>query len=177
MTRRKNHAPVEASANMWDQVPRENPAPTVAVDAAVVVSERRGPLPGHGGEPRRAFTTREIKIISELARYGATRREVAAVLNMSVDTLNRRLRDTPAVRNAFFKGRVRTRLEIREKQIRIAMDDTHPKQGRMLIFLGKALLGQTPPPPVRTIVRTEADAIAVFTRLLPDVDVAALQRF
>ncbi len=128
---------------------------------------RRGPLPGHGGAPRRRFNTTEIRLIYELARVGATRFEVSIALGVSEDTLARRLSDTPAVQNAYFRGLAALRVAIRRRQISIAMNDSHPKQAKMLIHLGKVILGQTDRLGPR--IGSVADALAALTRLFPDV--------
>lgn len=185
MPRRKDHPP-DVKGNMWNQT---TPAPTVAVKAAVAVAveapaavprKRRGPLPGHGGAPQKEFTPVEIKTIFELARVGCTRREIAGVLGISVDTLERHLRKTSAARNmsaagnAYAEGRATLRLAIRKAQIRVALDDTDPGQAKMLVFLGRVLLGQCPYSPPKASITTVEDAVAVFKRVLPDFDVAVL---
>ena len=70
--------------------------------------------------------------IERLAEIGATMIEIAHVLGCSVDTLERRFADT------IKKGRAMCKMSLRRKQLEVAMSGN----ASMLIFLGKAYLGQ-----------------------------------
>lgn len=70
--------------------------------------------------------------IEALASIGCTMSEIAAVAEVSVDTLERRFAEV------IKRGREKCKASIRRKQIEVAMSG----QPAMLIWLGKQILGQ-----------------------------------
>lgn len=80
--------------------------------------------------------TIDTDLVAKLASIQCTDREIAAVLNVSETTLQRRC-------GALLKkGRDRGKASLRRRQWTAAMEGSIP----MLIFLGKVLLGQREPP-------------------------------
>jgi len=79
------------------------------------------------------------KQVEELARIGCTEEDMAAVLGVSVDTLQRRKRACAEFRGAIEKGRASLRNSLRRLQVKKALEGNVT----MLIWLGKQLLGQS----------------------------------
>ena len=79
------------------------------------------------------------KQVEELARIGCAEEDMAAVLGVSVDTLQRRKRACAEFRGAIEKGRASLRNSLRRLQVKKALEGNVT----MLIWLGKQLLGQS----------------------------------
>jgi hypothetical protein len=71
-----------------------------------------------------------------LAEIGATYEEMAKFFKTTPTWLSNNKRELIDL------GRTNMHLKLRRKQLQIANDDTHKSQHVMLIFLGKAILGQ-----------------------------------
>jgi hypothetical protein len=89
-----------------------------------------------GGRPRLEFDLRQVE---ELARIGCTEEDMAAVLGVSVDTIQRRKRTCPEFCGVIEKGRASLRNSLRRLQVKKALEGNTT----MLIWLGKQLLGQS----------------------------------
>ncbi len=89
-----------------------------------------------GGRPRREFDLRQVE---ELARLGCTEEDMGAVLGVSVDTIQRRKRDSEEFCGAIKRGQAATRNSLRRLQLKKALEGNVT----MLIWLGKQLLGQS----------------------------------
>ncbi len=106
----------------------------------------RSPIKGAGGqqkEPTKRKAGRPIKemdlaMVKQLAAINCTDEEIAAVMEVSVDTIARRKKSDPAFVEAMEMGRGQGRASIRRQQYQVAMKG-HPA---MLIWLGKQWLGQ-----------------------------------
>lgn len=79
----------------------------------------------------------DVELLKKMARCGATQIEIAAVLGMSVGTLERRLR-RPDVRGLYEQGRNDLFISLRTKQVQLALAGNPT----MLIWLGKQYLDQ-----------------------------------
>jgi hypothetical protein len=77
--------------------------------------------------------------VEELARIGCTEQDMAAVLGVSVDTIQRRKRAGAEFRGVIEKGRASLRNSLRRLQVKKALEGNTT----MLIWLGKQLLGQS----------------------------------
>jgi len=88
-----------------------------------------------GGRPRIELDLRQVE---ELARIGCTEEDMAAVLGVSVDTIQRRKRESEQFRGVIEKGQASLRNSLRRLQVRKALEGNVA----MLIWLGKQLLGQ-----------------------------------
>ena len=95
----------------------------------------------------------------KLASLGATYRELAEHYQTSPTWL---INNKKEIIDA---GVASTKLKLRQAQIQIALDSTHPKQATMLIFLGKAMLGQRET--TETII-TQEDKNFAITFVEPD---------
>ena len=80
----------------------------------------------------------DLRQVEELARIGCTEEDMAAVLGVSVDTIQRRKRSCPEFRGVIEKGRASLRNSLRRLQVKKALEGNTT----MLIWLGKQLLGQ-----------------------------------
>jgi hypothetical protein len=89
-----------------------------------------------GGRPRLQFDLRQVEA---LARIGCTDDDMAAVLGVSVDTIQRRKRSCAEFRGVIEKGRASLRNSLRRLQVKKALEGNTT----MLIWLGKQLLGQS----------------------------------
>ena len=85
--------------------------------------------------PKKAI---DIKQVEELARIGCTEEDMAAVLGVSVDTIQRRKRANAEFCGAIKRGQAATRNSLRRLQLQKALSGNVT----MLIWLGKQLLGQ-----------------------------------
>ena len=85
--------------------------------------------------PQKLIDPRQVE---ELARIGCTEQDMAAVLGVSVDTLQRRLRARLEFRGAIEKGHASLRNSLRRLQVKKALEGNTT----MLIWLGKQYLGQ-----------------------------------
>jgi len=78
-----------------------------------------------------------IRIVSELAKIGATQKEIAAVLGVSDTTLQNFLYANQEAHQAWEDGLQHAKISLRRKQLGLA-----DKNAPMAIFLGKNMLGQ-----------------------------------
>lgn len=105
--------------------------------------------------------------IRQLATIGCTDMEIAAVLHISVETLQRRRKDYPAFAAAMEDGRGRCKATLR----RLQWQGAHAGNPTMLIWLGKQMLGQTDKLTIRKI-RDWSDLgdeeLAVLAQSLPE---------
>ena len=81
----------------------------------------------------------DIRQVEELARIGCTEPDMAAVLGVSVDTIQRRKRASEEFCGAIKRGQATTRNSLRRLQLKKALEGNVT----MLIWLGKQLLGQS----------------------------------
>ena len=81
----------------------------------------------------------DLRQVEELARIGCTEEDMAAVLGVSVDTIQRRKRSSAEFCGVIEKGRASLRNSLRRLQVRKALEGNTT----MLIWLGKQLLGQS----------------------------------
>ena len=81
----------------------------------------------------------DIRQVEELARIGCTEEDMAAVLGVSVNTLQRRKRGCTEFRGVIEKGQASLRNSLRRLQVKKALEGNVT----MLIWLGKQLLGQS----------------------------------
>jgi len=81
----------------------------------------------------------DIRQVEELARIGCTEDDMAAVLGVSVDTIQRRKRSSEEFCGAIKRGQATTRNSLRRLQLKKALEGNVT----MLIWLGKQLLGQS----------------------------------
>jgi hypothetical protein len=89
-----------------------------------------------GGRPPVPLDLRQVE---ELARIGCTEADMAAVLGVSVDTIQDRRRTSDEFRGAVDKGQASLRNALRRLQVKKALEGNVT----MLIWLGKQLLGQS----------------------------------
>lgn len=78
-----------------------------------------------------------LRTVHELAKIGATQKEIAAILGVSERTLQNFLYDNPTAYEAWEDGQQKMKISLRRKQLSLA-----DKNAPMAIFLGKNLLGQ-----------------------------------
>jgi len=138
-------------------------------------SGKRGPVKGDGGRPPIVLTTKQTSELQRLAEVGATRWEMAARLGIDENTLAARIRDTSSVDRALKAGEAALKVSLRRKQVMIALEDGHPSQSTMLVWLGKTTLGQSDR--VSLKIETPEDAASRLKSLFPDLseeDMAAL---
>ena len=76
------------------------------------------------------------ELLLKLAQLHCSMPEMADILGVSKDLLNRRFKSVIA------KGKSQTKMKLRRKQIEVAMSGNHT----MLIWLGKNMLGQSDTP-------------------------------
>ena len=88
-----------------------------------------------GGRPRVVFDLRQVE---DLGKIQSTHAELAAVLGVSVDTVERRLRDDLEFRGAYEKGLEHGKSSLRRIQWKAALGGNITMQ----IWLGKQYLGQ-----------------------------------
>ena len=81
----------------------------------------------------------DLRQVEELARIGCTDEDMAAVLGVSVDTIQRRKRSSAEFRGVIEKGRASLRNSLRRLQVKKALEGNTT----LLIWLGKQLLGQS----------------------------------
>jgi len=89
-----------------------------------------------GGRPPAQLDLRQVE---ELARIGCTEADMAAVLGVSVNTIERRKQSNPEFRGVIEKGQASLRNSVRRLQVKKALEGNVT----MLIWLGKQLLGQS----------------------------------
>ena len=88
-----------------------------------------------GGRPRLAF---DLRMVEDLGRIQSTHSELAAVLGVSVDTVERRLKDDEEFCGAYQKGLENGKSSLRRIQWKAALSGNTTMQ----IWLGKQYLGQ-----------------------------------
>jgi len=88
-----------------------------------------------GGRPRLEF---DLRMVEDLGKIQSTHSELAAVLGVSVDTVERRLRDDPEFCSAYEKGLENGKSSLRRIQWKAALGGNTTMQ----IWLGKQYLGQ-----------------------------------
>ncbi len=88
-----------------------------------------------GGRPRLQF---DLRMVEDLGKIQSTHSELAAVLGVSVDTVERRLRDDPEFCSAYEKGLENGKSSLRRIQWKSALSGNTTMQ----IWLGKQYLGQ-----------------------------------
>ena len=76
------------------------------------------------------------ELLLKLAQLHCSMTEMADILGVSKDLLNRRFK------SIIDKGKSQTKMKLRRKQIEVAMSGNHT----MLIWLGKNMLGQSDTP-------------------------------
>lgn len=86
----------------------------------------------------------DIEEVKKWARAGATQEEIASRLGIVLRTLKRRLQKAD-YRHEYDRAVNELKISLRTKQVAIALNDKHPAQGTMLIWLGKQFLGQREP--------------------------------
>lgn len=72
------------------------------------------------------FTSKDIEQIKTMAGLGMPRDQMAAVLDVSKATFERRMNDQPAVREAVLKGRAQASAQIRKTAFQMANSGKHP---------------------------------------------------
>ena len=92
-------------------------------------------MPVKKGRPKIEFDLEEVE---KLGRLQCTYSEVAAFFNCSTETVERRMKDTPAFSAAFIKGLEGGRISLRRAQWQSALGGNITMQ----IWLGKQYLGQ-----------------------------------
>ena len=110
----------------------------------------------------------QIEDLERLAEVGSTQEEMAAYLGISADTLQRRMHDQPEVWMAVTAAGARLKASLRRKQVAVALNDGHPSQGTMLVWLGKTVLGQSDR--VSLKIETTDDALKALKDIWPDID-------
>lgn len=80
-----------------------------------------------------------MHVFCSLAQAQCTKEEIAGALDMSVDTLDKRMAENPLLKQIYAKAQMYGKSSLRRKQFDVAMMG-HPK---MLEWLGKQYLGQT----------------------------------
>jgi len=88
-----------------------------------------------GGRPRLEF---DLRMVEDLGKIQSTHSELAAVLGVSVDTVERRLRDDPEFCRAYEKGLENGKSSLRRIQWKAALGGNTTMQ----IWLGKQYLQQ-----------------------------------
>jgi len=99
------------------------------------MTEQQEPRKHPGGRPRLTF---DLRLVEDLGKIQSTRSELPAVLGVSLDTVERRLRDDPEFRGAYEKGLENGRSSLRRIQWKAALGGNITMQ----IWLGKQYLGQ-----------------------------------
>ena len=99
------------------------------------VEQETTPAKHAGGRPRLTF---DLRMVEDLGRIQSTHAELAAVLGVSVDTVERRLADDPEFCGAYEKGLENGRSSLRRIQWKNALSGNTTMQ----IWLGKQYLGQ-----------------------------------
>ena len=87
------------------------------------------------GRPQKELDLGQIK---QLAAIQCTEEEIAAVMEVGLNTIRRRKASDPAFAEAMEAGKAHGRVSIRRQQYKVAMNGNVA----MLIWLGKQVLGQ-----------------------------------
>ena len=88
----------------------------------------------------------DYELIRKLSAVQCTDMEIAAIIGVSHDTIQRRKADDPKMQDALRDGRESGKASLRRKQWSVAMGDIENKvkpDPAMLIFLGKNYLQQS----------------------------------
>ena len=88
-----------------------------------------------GGRPRLEF---DLRLVEDLGKIQSTHSELAAVLNVSIDTVERRLKDDSEFCGAYEKGLENGKSSLRRIQWKAALGGNTTMQ----IWLGKQYLSQ-----------------------------------
>ncbi len=99
------------------------------------MAERAEQTKHPGGRPRLTF---DLRMVEDLGKIQSTHSELAAVLGVSVDTVERRLKDDEEFCGAYEKGLENGRSSLRRIQWKAALGGNTTMQ----IWLGKQYLGQ-----------------------------------
>jgi len=101
--------------------------------------KKPGPAPGTGGRAKKPV---DFAALDKLLAMQGTAEECAGVLNVSVDTLDARVREKFGITFAEYAAprRASGRMSLRRAQFVTAVQKQNPT---MLIWLGKNVLGQT----------------------------------
>jgi hypothetical protein len=94
------------------------------------------------GRPRKEM---DWKKFNELCQIHCTQDEIAAVLDVSVDTIDKRCKEefNLCFSELYKQKRAGGRASLRHRQFQLAMDPDHKSAATLLIWLGKQWLGQT----------------------------------
>lgn len=115
----------------------------------------------------------DLHRLEMLGTFYITVQEAATVFGVSRSTMTRRLSE-PEYREAWEKGRAKTRRALRQKQIDRAMEGSD----RMLIWLGKQLLGQANEPaeelPLEELLREQTIDMDDFEKILDEAEAEIL---
>jgi len=136
--------------------------------SAGIVALKEGNATKPFGRPKIVLSSSQIDDLERLAEIGATQEEQAAYLGISMDTLHRRMHDQPDVFLAVTRAGGRLKASLRRKQVSVALNDGHPSQATMLIWLGKTVLGQSDR--VSLKIETTDDALKALKDIWPDID-------
>lgn len=115
------------------------------------------------GRPVRAFTPQDWETVDKLCSLMCTAQEIAGFLDVSVDTLYRRIKETHDCTFAeyFDQKKVGAQIALRRAQWQSAMNGNVSMQ----IFLGKQYLGQSNKMDVITAPAKEDDIYAAWKEL------------
>jgi methylphosphotriester-DNA--protein-cysteine methyltransferase len=113
------------------------------------------PAPVKMGRPVRAFTPKDWETVDKLCSLMCTAEEIAGFLDVSVDTLYRRIKESHDLTFAEYlaQKRVGAQIALRRAQWQSAMNGNVAMQ----IFLGKQYLGQSNKMDVITATAREDD--------------------
>jgi hypothetical protein len=140
--------------------------------------KRNGPLPGHGGGPRKVI---DADVAKRAASIGCTRDEIATVCGVSPVSLYTALKEDPQLRADIEEGLNHGRTTLR----RLQWQRANAGSDTMLIWLGKQLLGQKdrvelagdPDKPLNYVVRTPTPIESAHDWLKayapPDIEIEA----
>jgi len=99
------------------------------------MAEQQEPRKHPGGRPRLTF---DLRLVEDLGKIQSTQSELAAVLDVSIETVKRRLKDDPEFCAAYEKGLENGKSSLRRIQWKSALGGNTTMQ----IWLGKQYLGQ-----------------------------------
>ena len=95
-------------------------------------------VPSGGGSPKKVLTEEGCKLVENLSRILCTEEEIAQILETSLDTLLNK-NNKELFRGSIERGRAQGKQSLRRMQYQVAMKGNV----KMLIWLGKQVLGQT----------------------------------
>lgn len=96
------------------------------------------PATTHRPYPRLQIEPDQLEAVASLH---ATYANAAAYFDMSMSTFQRRLRESPALRCAWKRGKAKTDIRLRQEILNRALDVKLPGSTRCLLFLGKSICG------------------------------------